>query len=64
SVKPESVAEVNEVEQGKEKEEEEKEGEGLTLKAIANKLRNQLFLWSLMIKNIPSMKNSNSINNE
>ncbi|GJT41620.1 glutathione S-transferase T3-like protein [Tanacetum coccineum] len=43
SVKPESVAEVNKVEQGKEKEEEE--GEGLTLKAIANKLRNRLFLW-------------------
>nr|GEU99093.1 UDP-sugar pyrophosphorylase [Tanacetum cinerariifolium] len=64
-VKPEeSVNVVADVEQGKEKEEEEKEGEGLTLKAIANKLRNQLFLWSLMIKNIPSMKNSNSINNE
>ncbi|GJU45735.1 UDP-sugar pyrophosphorylase [Tanacetum coccineum] len=39
----ESVAVVSDLEQGKEKEEEE--GEGLTLKAIANKLRNRLFLW-------------------
>lgn len=61
SVKPESVAEVTEVEQGKEKEEEQ---EGLTLKAIADKLWNKLSLWSFMIKNIPNMKNSNSINNE